>query len=132
MDQELVSFLLEENKYFGLDKDNVIIFEQGVLPCISNDGKILLESKSKVAVAPDGNGGIYQAIVVSPVMAVPALGGITVPYRVERGGDVYARRRREVVAGNNLDGDMPDALQPGHDRTAELEDGGVGEGDEDV
>ena len=39
----------EEHKYFGLSKDDVVIFEQGVLPCISNEGKILLESKSKVS-----------------------------------------------------------------------------------
>lgn len=38
----------QEHKYFGLSQDDVIIFEQGVLPCISNEGKILLESKSKV------------------------------------------------------------------------------------
>jgi UDP-N-acetylglucosamine/UDP-N-acetylgalactosamine diphosphorylase len=59
----------KENNHFGLDPSNVFIFEQGVLPCISNEGKILLESKSRVAVAPDGNGGIYQALVVAGVLA---------------------------------------------------------------
>jgi len=38
----------QEHDYFGLCKDDVLIFEQGVLPCISSEGKILLDSKDKV------------------------------------------------------------------------------------
>jgi UDP-N-acetylglucosamine/UDP-N-acetylgalactosamine diphosphorylase len=45
----------QENDYFGLGQENVTFFEQGVLPCISNEGKIILESKSKVCfLCPSG------------------------------------------------------------------------------
>mmetsp|Transcript_34320 Transcript_34320/g.80291 ORF Transcript_34320/g.80291 Transcript_34320/m.80291 type:complete len:475 (-) Transcript_34320:17-1441(-) len=59
--KETMSFF-KDNNYFGLDADDVWFFEQGTLPCLTKEGKIILESASVVANAPDGNGGFYPAL----------------------------------------------------------------------
>ncbi|KAI8617067.1 UDP-N-acetylglucosamine pyrophosphorylase [Chytriomyces sp. MP71] len=58
-----------QHNFFGLEEENVLFFNQGVLPAFSMDGKILLENKSVVSTAPDGNGGIYKALRREGVLA---------------------------------------------------------------
>lgn len=59
--EETASFF-KENNYFGLPEKDVLFFQQGMLPCMTNEGKIILESAGRVAMAPDGNGGIYPSL----------------------------------------------------------------------
>jgi UDP-N-acetylglucosamine/UDP-N-acetylgalactosamine diphosphorylase len=52
----------QENNFFGLDRTRVHFFRQGRMPAVNFDGKILLETKSALALSPDGHGGSLRAL----------------------------------------------------------------------
>ncbi|XP_076242883.1 UDP-N-acetylglucosamine pyrophosphorylase mmy [Calliopsis andreniformis] len=64
---ETLTFLKEHN-YFNLKERNVKAFKQGMLPCFTLDGKIILDEKHKISKAPDGNGGLYRALKTQGIL----------------------------------------------------------------
>jgi len=53
-----------KHKFFGYQKDkNIFFFQQGKLPMIDTEGKILIGEDGLIKEAADGHGGIYEALV---------------------------------------------------------------------
>ncbi len=63
--EETVAFFIE-NKRFGLPEEDLIIFCQGTMPAVdAQTGRVLLESPGRIAVSPDGHGGMLAALARS-------------------------------------------------------------------
>ncbi|XP_009772440.1 UDP-N-acetylglucosamine diphosphorylase 1 [Nicotiana tabacum] len=58
----------ESHKYFGLEAEQVTFFQQGTIPCVSKDGRFIMETPYRVAKSPDGNGGVYTALKYSRLL----------------------------------------------------------------
>lgn len=57
---------LEEHGFFGLPADQVVIFSQGQMPAVdAQTGKLLLEAPGRLALSPDGHGGLIAAMARS-------------------------------------------------------------------
>ncbi len=54
--------IFKSNNYYGLDKDNIFIFQQGTIPSFSLGGEILLADKATISCSPDGHGGSLKAL----------------------------------------------------------------------
>jgi UDP-N-acetylglucosamine/UDP-N-acetylgalactosamine diphosphorylase len=54
-----------QHDFFGISGDDVFFLVQGSMPAIGPDGKLLLESKARIATSPDGHGGSLAALAGS-------------------------------------------------------------------
>lgn len=59
---EITQKFFEEQQYFGYDKEHIHFFRQDMAPASDYEGKILLESKGKLATSPNGNGGWFSSL----------------------------------------------------------------------
>jgi len=69
MNHEATVQIFESNDFYGLDRDSVLIFQQGTLPNFGFDGKIQMADKASIARSPDGHGGSIRALARSGALA---------------------------------------------------------------
>lgn len=61
--KETIEFF-EKHKFFGYQKNkNIFFFEQGELPMMDTEGKILIGEDGLIKLGADGHGGIYESLV---------------------------------------------------------------------
>lgn len=53
----------EEKNYFGYNSEYICFFVQDMAPSVDFNGKIYMESKSKISISPNGNGGWFSSMV---------------------------------------------------------------------
>ncbi len=66
---ETVKFF-KDNNYFGYPHELIHFFIQDVAPTCDFDGKVFLDQKHRVSLAPNGNGGWYSSLVNSGLARV--------------------------------------------------------------
>ena len=59
---DTVEFFKEKN-YFGYDPGYIHFFIQDMAPSVDFDGKIIMESRSRISISPNGNGGWFSSLV---------------------------------------------------------------------
>ena len=69
MNHDETESFFQEKGFLGLEASQVKFFPQGTPPCMTPEGKMMLETGCKVGAASDGNGGIYGALRSKGCMA---------------------------------------------------------------
>lgn len=79
--------------WFGLGAETVHFVPQATIPAVTEGGRLILETPSSIARSPNGNGGVYQALLASGALdrmdahAVASVDIVCVDNALARGGD---------------------------------------------
>jgi UDP-N-acetylglucosamine/UDP-N-acetylgalactosamine diphosphorylase len=70
LNHEATTDFFEQHKCFGLRRDQIMFFQQGVMPSLDiRTGRLLLASPGAIATNPDGHGGSIRALHASGALA---------------------------------------------------------------
>jgi UDP-N-acetylglucosamine/UDP-N-acetylgalactosamine diphosphorylase len=78
INHEATVAFFEAHHFFGIDRELVQFFSQGLMPAVTFDGKILLAAPDQIALSPDGHGGSLRALVRNGCTAKMASMGIDI------------------------------------------------------
>ncbi len=69
INREETERFLEAHAFFGFSRDQVHVFEQGELPAVDPEHRLILEDRDRLFRAPDGHGGVLKALHHSGMLA---------------------------------------------------------------
>lgn len=75
--EETLTFLAE-HRWFGLPESDVKLFPQGMLPAFDFSGRLIMEEKGRLALAPDGHGGSLKALAKSGALSDMRRRGVSI------------------------------------------------------
>lgn len=103
-----------EREFFGLCKRDVVFFRQRMVPCVDEAGKFLLEEPHRLAMNPNGHGGVIPAVMENGIVrdardrgvdtfsyfqvdnwAVKIADPFFIGYHVLRGGEMSSKVHRK-------------------------------------
>ncbi len=60
--KEQIEEFFERHHFFGMRRENVIIFDQEVLPVLDMDGKLIIKNRTEIFLSPNGHGNSIKRI----------------------------------------------------------------------
>lgn len=73
---EATTSFLQQHDFFGYRADHVHFFKQDMAPAADYNGKIYMESKSRMSTSPNGNGGWYLSMKNAGILDIIKKEGI--------------------------------------------------------
>ncbi len=66
-----------EHDYFGYPSEKISFFVQSMAPAVDDAGNVLLETKSRIATSPNGNGGWFRSLADAGYLELLRREGVT-------------------------------------------------------